>query len=123
MDLNELRKIYTEKTGKNPFLGWKEEELLKKLADFKAEENVPPLSENEEQAERARFENEELLAKEEPREVVFIGENPFAIVGNQYVAYADAEILWVRRDIERLERKLKFLQKQKKDTQVLHDNK
>lgn len=108
MTIQDLRKKYTEKTGKRPFAGWKEDKL-QELIDA-ASEAVEEKVDND-VMEKARIENEMLLTDySDPAPVHRDGE-VFFIIENKYVPYWEGKVHFLKRDIKRIEGEIKDIER------------
>jgi len=123
MDIKQLRDDYEELTGSRPFNGWDVEKLQEKMKDFKQENNIkedvevhglPPQKEvkikeqqttiHEMNQKASRLNMYKQLIRMEP---VFINGEPKAIVNNEYVDWAEAEIGAFKKIIEEVEQIIK----------------
>ena len=141
MDKNQLRKEYEDLTGKRPFPGWPEEQLIELMEKYKKEnginETVITSPEEGLKTERKEVHDEETeLNKEEAermkeaaainnREIQTIGEItpvfvkgvPYGIINNEYVPWDEAELIILKAQKEYIEEQIRQKQEETKKQQ------
>ena len=114
-DLQKLRTEYSGLSGKRAFHGWKEEELKRKINHLRGDnEEEDEEDEEDEMEEQRRREAHEINTRQHitVHEIVpvYRDGSPYAIIGNKYIPWNEAQILMKKRQIQVLQHELEQLQ-------------
>ena len=100
MDIKQLREQYEAKFNKKPFNGWSAEKLQEMLDD-------KPLELPDSVSKALELAVEGALSKCFP--AVFMDGEPYTIIGNEYIPYADSKKVIYKSVNQYFEQKLKTL--------------